>query len=811
MFMLLSRLTVAALLAALPAHAQDSEPDPAAEAEAAKLLIAEHSGGTATPLEVGVGALEYAPENIILLDEASAAALSDGDVDLALWYMGLALTRMGEDREWASKREALEGLVAEATPEGVSAKALFDAYAEEVFDLGVSLYRSKLYLNAVDLFARCEGTRLEARAAEQLERVYDSKKAVAALLESGLDAPIAAPRKKTARWMAFHDPKHSDWDEAWKFPSDNYTVVTNMGYALGEDMSHAMEQMNASYRHVFGYKERGGSMRRCVINVYATRAEFDELGERSPSVKGFFRPGENSVTTYDPRTEPQPRDISFLWSTLFHEASHQFTDAVWPNQIPTWLNEGTASYFEGARLQTNGKVAFNGIPDGRLRGVVAGINQGSTTLEEVITYFQDGSYPGEYYPFGWGLVYFLHNFEDEDSERVYLPIYRDFMQSYKSGGKHDIKARFEEFFVEEANVAGIESYEDFVVQWEGWLKELHGTHFGGADQADTLIARAVRQLENDKPEQAIESYRWALDKRPSDPLALGALAAILADVGQDDGAIYTYRQLATLARAVVDPADAMPGDPDRTAAEALALALSGIAEVNERLAEDLGSADAALVTASLEAAEALVDAGLPRSALQLLNASNSAMGGDGRLGDLAAELGQDLDLRRWRRLDLSNNLENWRHDQDWSSSDEEAQVKTDTITFAIYAEELPDSYVFTSHIHAGDLDSNPVLGLSFGVSSRAFGQHFVVVPATGLVGLIELKSGALEMTETFKADLDPETIALTLSIEMEPGHARFLIDGTQVGEIFGGDELLGSVGLIAQDADTSFEGIRLRY
>ncbi|MFT5290093.1 MAG: hypothetical protein ACI8QS_000686 [Planctomycetota bacterium] len=752
--------------------------------------------------------LEGNPDDPTLLESTGLAALKAGETDRGLWYLSLALEQASSDDELA---ERIRTAFSAVERPGANVEELLTDYAETLFKLGKSCASKKLYANAVDLFGRCRGTSFEEDAMERLEKLYGNEKAVAGLLATGLDVPVQGRAKLKPREVARMDAKHETWEDAYEIKGKFYTVRTNMGYVMAHDIANAMEQMNASYRHVFGYKERGGSMRRCVINVYATRAGFDELGDRSPNVKGFFRPGENSVTTYDPRTEPQGRDISFLWSTLFHEASHQFTDAVWPNPIPTWLNEGTASYFEGARLQTNGKVAFNGIPDGRLRGVVARINQGAPKLEEVITYFQDGSYPGEYYPFGWGLVYFLHNFEDEDSERVYLPIYRDFMQSYKSGGKHDIKARFEEFFVKKAKVPGIDSFEDFVSQWETWLKELHGIHFGGADQADTLTARAARQLENEKPEQAIESYRWALVKRPSDTLALGALAAILADVGQDDGAIYTYRQLATLARAVVDPAEAMPGDQDRTASEVLALALSGIAGVNEPLAEDLGSADAALVTASLEAAGALVDAGLPRSALLLLNASNSAMGGDGRLGDLAAELGQELDLRRWRRLDLSNNLENWTHDEDWSSSDAEVQVQTDSITFAIYAEELPDSYVFTSKIHAGDLSSNPVLGLSFARSARAFGQHFVVVPATGLVGLIELKNGALEMTETFQANLDPDATALTLSIEMEPGHARFLIDGAQVGEIFGGDELLGPVGLIAQHADTTFEGIRIRY
>ena len=135
-----------------------------------------------------------------------------------------------------------------------------------------------------------------------------------------------------------------------------------MPYAMGEDMSRAMEQMNVFYRSVFRYKERGGTMARCKLHVYKHRSEFDEHNadlDLSPSTKGFFMPGANEVHTYDPRTDPYPDTLEGLWGTLFHEASHQFTRAALSPAVPTWLNEGTASYFEGARLLANGTVQTN--------------------------------------------------------------------------------------------------------------------------------------------------------------------------------------------------------------------------------------------------------------------------------------------------------------------------------------------------------------------------------------------------------------------------------------------------------------------
>ena len=261
-----------------------------------------------------------------------------------------------------------------------------------------------------------------------------------------------------------------------------------MGYEMAHSIAMAMEQMNQ-----FQYKGRGGSMRSCGIRVYATQAEFDELeGEKDESVKGFFVPLENRVATYDPRAEWQP--LGELWSTLFHEASHQFTEATTTNLMPGWLNEGTASYFEGATLLPSGQVVANQVPTRRLEELRDFLEKGSPTLKEVVSYFEEGSYDVTYYPFGWGLVYFIQNYEDERSERVYVPIYRDYMQTYTKGGNHDVVGRFVEYFVERAQQPGIETFEQFEARWKQWIQDLADVHFGPSEKADVLLARARKQV-----------------------------------------------------------------------------------------------------------------------------------------------------------------------------------------------------------------------------------------------------------------------------------------------------------------------------
>lgn len=758
-------------------------------------------------------ALEDAPDDPALLERAAGAALAAGDADRALWYANLALERAGDDSKAVQRLSELRAGL--GLPEG-DAEAVLEEYAESLFKLSKTCVGRKLYANAVDLLSLCRGTRFEEDAEERLERIFDNNKAVAALLESGLDVPVKQKLRLGPEEIARLDAKHAAWDDAYEVKGEYYTVRTNMGYEMAHAMSEAMEQMNTFYRAVFGYKERGGSMRRCVLNVFATRAEFDAHGDKDPGVKGYFSPLENSVTTYDPRTEPSPLPLSELWGTLFHESSHQFTVAVWPNLIPTWLNEGTASYFEGARLLPNGTVAFNGIPDRRLRNLVILLDRGSPSVKDVVTYYKPGSYPGEYYPFGWGLVYFCLNYEDEHSERVYRPVYEEFMKSYKGSAKHDVLERFVEYFVEEPGIEGVETFDDFVALWQGWIRDLHRIHFGGPDQADELIARAARQRAAGKLEPAVESLRWALRKRPDDPAALAALAEVLVELDRPDAALFCYRDLAEIARAVPDGTQPLEGAGERTAAAVLGSALDGIEDVDGTVADLLAKAEASFVESSSGVARVLADAGFPRGAVQLLETSQTVLGGHGGLAALARELGGGLDLRRWRRLAVDGDLERWTSKRDWSSRDDGTlALQTDGLVVTTYREKPPRSFRYEGRVRLGSGGELPVVGLAFGAGLDGGETLFAHLPKSNLVGLISFVDGEPEMTQRFqsvpRAESDGDSKDMLFAMEVRGRRAEFFVDGQKVGEVSGSLDLRGRVGVFGQDTAAEFFDLRLKY
>ena len=761
--------------------------------------------------------LEDAPTDAKLLEACGLAALDDDQTDLGVWYLSLAIDAAPEDQELLG-RVAIE-LATYEYPTAAS-EQLMTAYTETLFKVSKACSSKKLYANAVDLLLRCEGTRYEEGARERLEKIYEKQKAVEALLASGIDIPMQSESKLRPDDIARLDAKHSNWESAYEVEGEFYLVKTDMGYEMAHAMAGAMEQINTFYRKVFNYKQRGGSMRSCEIRVYKSRAEFDQYEEDiDQNVKGFYRPLDNNVTTYDPRTEESPGTLADLWSTLFHEASHQFTRAVWPNPIPTWLNEGTACYFEGTRIERGGSVSFNGIPDGRLRNLVALMDIGKPTVEDVITYFVPGSYDGEYYPFGWGLVYFLQNYEDESSERVYVPVFEDFMESYKSGGQHDVKERFVEYFVKKAKQTDVKTFEDFVARFEAWTKNLHHLHFGGKSVADELIARARKQLKDKQAEYAIESYKWALRKRPGDATILEELANLLANEKQSDAALYFYRQLAAVARGVSDPEGHAPGNSEVTAKELLARALAGVAKVDRTIAKNLGEADSAIVEGTLKLATSCAEAGLNRSALRFIRATQAVMSGDGALTDLEneirtameGELGIDPDMRLWRRLHPEEDLTSWRASEEWAGKEGGVRVKADGMSLATYRSDLPARFRYEAAVEVQSHGEVWVYGLLFGSNSVSGELLYTVMPISDTIGVVQFVEGTPEFVETFEAELNGAATTAQLAIEVFPGRVDFYYDNEKVGSMEGGSELQGRVGLFVQDVEAKFSDLRLKY
>jgi tetratricopeptide (TPR) repeat protein len=275
-------------------------------------------------------------------------------------------------------------------------------------------------------------------------------------------------------------------DTGWKtyeFESEHYVIEANLEPEVTERVGDVMDAVFDYYVQLyFDGKRKGG--RKATIRIYATHPEMMSHWsgpDRGGGLGGWWSPGEWKVTTYDYRAAGQTLDD--MLETLFHEASHQFmTMLAGGGNTPSWLNEGTASFFEGATAMADRRVLWPDAAAGRLRNLNAMLagQMKSPSFRDVISYNQPGSYPGEYYAWGWGLAYFLQQYEDAASlEYVFRPLYAEYREAaIKNPSKPD--EIFEQVFLGKASPLGHATIEEFEADWREWIKGVYLQYFGQA-------------------------------------------------------------------------------------------------------------------------------------------------------------------------------------------------------------------------------------------------------------------------------------------------------------------------------------------
>lgn len=764
-------------------------------------------------LEEIEGRLEFEPDSPELLLEAARASLEAGDPDRALWYAGLGLDAAGEERSLRKVSGELEELSASIELPEVGADALLDEFGKELFSLAQTFQRRKYYANAVDVLVRCRGTRFERDAEKKLEKIYKNSKAVEQIVASGIPIP-EKPGRLGPEEIARMDAKHQDWDDHYEFETKLYTVLTNAGHDLGSSALQALEQMNQLYREVYQYKTRGGTMRRAVVHIYSSKKEFQEVEEiTNPGVQGFLSIYENRVAAFDPRSNGG--SLADLWETLFHEASHQFTRAIFPGTIPAWFNEGTACYFEGTKILPSGSVRTNLVPPKRLKSLLSILEVGRPSLEQVLSYFQDGSYPGSYYPVGWGLIYFVQNYEDEDSERIYLPIYAEYIETYKGGGAHDSFARWKQYFIDEAAVPGIDSFEAWKDHWEEWIRALAEIEFGGPEQADVLIARARKQRGNGKLERARESYEWALRKRPLDPAALFEVAQIRIELEQEDAAIFDLRQLLELIGQQPDPVRNVPGYEEYSWGELRDAVMAQLSEIDENVSKGVASVGSEFAAGMLQSAEQLVDADFPLAAMRLISDASAVLGGDARLDSRLQELQEEggRSVARWRRLVIDEGLEQWSSRTGAKASPPDSlDLRAEGPLTMVHRGVMPERYRFEATIELVERGDNPAFGLVFGSNNETGLRTYVVLPTARAAGVYEFRSTGPEEIHDLGSVTDEDADIYEFAIEVDGEQVTFFLNGEQQGKpgTFKLDEVRGEVGIVLQGASAMVRGLRVR-
>lgn len=476
--------------------------------------------------------------------------------------LGLALTGLNEkDRAAHHLALALELFEEAGNKRGASNAARGLQKADKLHNKRASLQRdatSKLYKAAEKLFDLGH----PQRAVDILERLQpvasgkDAKKAMN-LLEK-----VRAASEEVDLDKASGDKEEGGTWPLITFESDHYILKANLEQELVELVAETMDDIHGYYvKLYFDGDEKAASSSKAAIRVHPTRDSMLSNWSGGSAPEGWWSPGDNQVTCYDTRTTTGSLD--WMLETLFHEASHQFMTLLERKggSAPAWLNEGTASFFEGAIAMADHRVLWPDAAVKRLMSLSAMLNgsMDSPTLADVIGYSSPGSYPGNYYAWGWGIVYFMQQYEDPDTlEFSYRPLYAQYRERITSRGGNS-RELFDEIFLGKPSPLGHESFADFDRDWKKWIQEqVAPLHIAPKDERRALRKDLATRYE-DAAALAADNKKAPVDELELLSRALGHIEYIRDKIdGEDHHDVDLIAKQALIFERLERPAAAAP-------------------------------------------------------------------------------------------------------------------------------------------------------------------------------------------------------------------------------------------------------------
>jgi len=144
------------------------------------------------------------------------------------------------------------------------------------------------------------------------------------------------------------------WKRAWEMETEHYHVTSNVSAAQCQLYAAQMEGLYDAFAGI--YDPDVMPPFKMEIHVQKNQRDFayaaaaNGFGGVPPTALGFFSPTHLSIFAYETYEKGGGRA---LFSTLAHEASHQFLHVTCngSRHVPTWINEGLAVYFESGRFQ----------------------------------------------------------------------------------------------------------------------------------------------------------------------------------------------------------------------------------------------------------------------------------------------------------------------------------------------------------------------------------------------------------------------------------------------------------------------------
>ena len=637
------------------------------QANAAKAAVRTKDWAKAT--DAWNALLELDPRSLDALDGLAEVAKLAGDRDAELFARvelngplaaAVAAGETSRERDLARSVERL----AQLDPAPGEADQLMAAYVAAEAELARRYFAGGFVGNALEAWQR-SGLAAHAGSAEALAAQAGLAQALAAApdeIAQRFEA-VAPPGGPDEAWIAEHDRKTSKWSSAARWETPHYRIKTVAGWRIGTEVAASMEKVHAFYREIWGLipdpppEHPAPGLRNLAvtpldINIYGTIEEYRRRAGEGAQDWSAGNYNGSELNTYNP-VSAGGKGTRSLMETLFHEASHQFMHVA-VGDVPSFVNEGIASLFEGIEVLSNGSIRRDLPVPSRLIPLAEKLEKGTAMpLRDV---FNARENKPELYDYRWGVMYFLRMYVDATGNYVFRDRLQDYMYEFKKGSPGDMVEHFTRFVLDDVKAPEIDTFDRFEAIWKQWIINLAAELKTADKRLTEYDAKGRMAGMTDQPDAAVRWFDKALDIDDDDLEALfgtGEACGKLAQAAGDGPPATALKDRALLAyRRFVDLA---PEEDERRAQAA--------ARAGQLDPEAAAFADArrALAGGMAALAHTYDEAKLPRMAMRCARSVLAVEPFDPSARALVTRLEKEtgISLLRWQRLFNGFDLEGW--------------------------------------------------------------------------------------------------------------------------------------------------------